>query len=147
VKSSLTELLADADYVVCLAIASTATENLINAEVLRAMKPSAFFVNASRGELVDEAALARALDEGWIAGCALDVGRDPDQMPARTLARHPRVIATPHIGGLTPAAVEHQAMETVHQLGEILAGRVPQGAVNTEHATRLERLLARSASA
>ena len=140
VKSSLPELLVGSDYVVCLAIASAATENLMNAEAFRQMRPSAFFVNASRGELVDESALARALDEGWIAGCALDVGRDPDQMPARALARHPRVIATPHIGGLTPAAVEHQSLETVFQLGEILAGRTPPGAVNAERAGRLGRL-------
>jgi D-3-phosphoglycerate dehydrogenase len=136
-QSSLPELLSDSDYVVCLAIASTDTENLMDAEAFRQMRSTAFFINASRGELVDEGALARALDEGVIAGCAMDVGRDPDQMPARALARHPRVIATPHTGGLTPAAVEHQAMETVHQLGEILAGRIPQGAVNAEQASRL----------
>ena len=45
----------------------------------------------------------QSLDDGAIAGCALDVGRDPDQMPALALARHPNVIATPHIAGLTPA--------------------------------------------
>jgi len=140
VQASLPELLAGSDYVVCLAIASAATENLMNASAFRQMRSSALFINASRGELVDESALARALDEGWIAGCALDVGRDPDQMPSRVLAQHPRVIATPHIGGLTPAAVEHQALETVSQLGEILAGRIPAGAVNAERAGRLGRL-------
>ena len=80
------------------------------------MKPGAFFINASRGDLVDEAALLHALDSGHLAGCALDVGRAPDQMPSPALAAHPRVIATPHIGGLTPPAVEHQALETVAQL-------------------------------
>jgi D-3-phosphoglycerate dehydrogenase len=47
------------------------------------------------------------------------------------------VIATPHIGGLTPPAIEHQAMETVQQVSEIVQGRVPLGAVNAEHAQRL----------
>ena len=64
-------------------------------------------------------------------------GRAPDQMPSPGLARHPRVIATPHIGGLTPPAIEHQAMETVAQVAEILAGRVPTGAVNAAEARRL----------
>ena len=85
------------------------------------MKRTAFFVNASRGNLVDESALVTALDEGRIAGCAMDVGRTPDQMPTPALAAHPKVIATPHIGGLTPEAVAHQALETVAQVREILA--------------------------
>ena len=75
----------------------------MNAAAFAAMKPGAFFINASRGKLVDEAALLAALDAGRLGGCALDVGRAPDQMPSPALARHPRVIATPHIGGLTLA--------------------------------------------
>jgi D-3-phosphoglycerate dehydrogenase len=105
------------------------------------MKQGAFFINASRGNLVDEVALLQALDSGHLGGCALDVGRAPDQMPSPALARHPRVIATPHIGGLTPAAIEHQALETVDQVRDILAGRLPaKGAVNPAHASRLARL-------
>jgi D-3-phosphoglycerate dehydrogenase len=57
-------------------------------------------------------------------------------MPTPRVAAHPRVIATPHIGGLTPPAVEHQAMETVAQVADIIAGRLPPGAVNGEFATR-----------
>jgi len=134
---SLAELLAESDFVVCLASASAQTENLFSDAAFAAMKREAFFINASRGNLVDDAALLRALDEGRIAGCALDVGRDADQMPGAALARHPRVIATPHIGGLTPAAIEHQAMETVQQVTDIVHGRLPAGAVNAEHASRL----------
>jgi D-3-phosphoglycerate dehydrogenase len=134
---ALADLLAESDFVVCLAVANAQTENLFDAAAFAAMKRDAFFVNASRGNLVDEAALLKALDEDRIAGCALDVGRAPDQMPSPSLARHPRVIATPHIGGLTPPAIEHQAMETVCQVGELVQGRVPPGAVNADHATRL----------
>jgi D-3-phosphoglycerate dehydrogenase len=61
-------------------------------------------------------------------------------MPTPALARHPRVIAAPHVGGLVPEAVEHQALETVAQVAEILKGRVPKGAVNADKATRLVRL-------
>jgi hypothetical protein len=101
--------------VVCLAIANADTENLMNAQAFARMKPGAFFVNASRGNLVDEAALREALDRGHLAGCAMDVGRAPDQMPTPELARHPKVIATPHVAGLTPQAIEHQSLETVAQ--------------------------------
>jgi D-3-phosphoglycerate dehydrogenase len=100
------------------------------------MKKGAFFINASRGNLVDEAALVRALDSGRIAGCALDVGRAPDQMPTPALAARADVIATPHVAGLTLPAIEHQSMETVAQAAEILKGRAPKGAVNAEHWTR-----------
>lgn len=137
-KLELPQLLTEADHVVCLATATAETENLMNAGAFAAMKPTAFFVNASRGDLVDEDALLQALDAGRLAGCALDVGRAPDQMPSPALARHPRLIATPHIGGLTPEAIEHQAMETVHQVTDIAHGRMPVGAVNPTFATRLQ---------
>ena len=138
-QTSMAALLAEADHVVCLASATAETENLINAAAFAAMKPAAFFINAARGNLVDEAALLHALDRGQLAGCALDVGRAPDQMPSPALAAHPRVIATPHIGGLTPAAIEHQALETVAQVAAIVQGRVPGGAVNAAQAHRLRR--------
>jgi len=131
------ELLAEADFVVPLAVATAETENLIDAAALARMKPTAYLVNASRGNLVDEAALAAALEARRIAGAALDVGRAPDQMPTPALAARDDVIATPHIAGLTPEAIAHQALETVAQAEELLAGRVPAGAVNAEHATRL----------
>lgn len=137
---AMPQLLAEADFVVCLAIANDTTENLINDHAFAQMKPGAFFINASRGNLVDEAALARALDGERLAGCAMDVGRAPDQMPTPALAAHPKVIATPHIGGLTPQAIEHQALETVTQAAAILAGQIPVGAVNAAHATRIARL-------
>jgi D-3-phosphoglycerate dehydrogenase len=133
-------LLAEADFVVCLAVATEATENLMNAAAFARMKPGAFFINMSRGNLVDEAALARALDERRIAGAAMDVGRAADQMPPLTLAARPDVIATPHAAGLTPQAIEHQAFDTVRQVAELVAGRLPPHAVNAEAATRLARL-------
>ena len=133
---SLDELLGRADYVVCLAIANEQTENLIGQAALARMQKHAFFINLSRGNLVDEAALAAALRENLIAGAAMDVGRAPDQMPTPELARQPNVIATPHIGGLTPQAIEHQAMETVRQVAAIIKGEAPTGAVNAEYWAR-----------
>ena len=135
----LRTLLEASDFVACLAPANAQTANLMNAEAFAAMKPGAFFINASRGELVDEAALLAALDGGRLAGCALDVGRAADQMPSPALARHPLVVATPHIGGLTLPAIEHQALETVAQLEQLQRGAMPNGAVNPGDATRLAR--------
>lgn len=132
----LNDLLSHADYVVCLAIANEQTENLIGAAALARMQQHAFFINLSRGNLVDEAALASALRENRIAGAAMDVGRAPDQMPMPELAKLPNVIATPHIGGLTPQAIEHQALETVRQVEAIIKGGAPVGAINAEHWTR-----------
>jgi len=139
-RVELPQLLAESDHFVSLAVATPETENLMNAQAFARMKPTAFFINPSRGNLVDEAALLHALDAGLIAGCAMDVGRAPDQLPSPALARHPKVIATPHVGGLTPQAIEHQALETVAQAAEILQGRAPKGAVNAAQATRLARL-------
>jgi D-3-phosphoglycerate dehydrogenase len=136
IKLPLDELLGQADYVVCLAIANEETENLMNGAAFARMKPHAFFINMSRGNLVDEAALAEALTEGRIAGAAMDVGRAPDQMPSPELARLPNVIATPHIGGLTPPASESQAFDTVRQVEALVKGEVPPGAANLESWTR-----------
>jgi len=132
----LDDLLARSDFVVCLAVANEQTENLIGQVALARMPPHAFFINLSRGNLVDETALSAALRENRIAGAAMDVGRALDQMPSPELAKFPNVIATPHIGGLTPPAIESQSLETVRQVEAIIAGDVPVGAVNAECWTR-----------
>ena len=132
-QTPLGELLKESDFVVPLAVATAETENLMNAAAFEKMKPGAYFINVSRGNLVDEAALEAALDSGRLAGCAMDVGRAPDQMPTPRLAARPDVIATPHTAGLTLPAIEHQSMETVVQAAEIIKGRAPKGAVNAEH--------------
>jgi D-3-phosphoglycerate dehydrogenase len=140
----LDELLRRADFVLPLAVATEETENLIGAAQLRLMRRDAYLVNLSRGNLIDEPALVAALDEGRIAGAALDVGRAADQMPSPQLAARPDVVATPHMAGLTRPAIEGQALETVAQVGEIAAGRIPKGAVNADQAHRLQGLAARS---
>ena len=133
----LPELLAESDFVVCLAPANAENENLLDAAAFAAMKP---------GRLVRQRRARRAgrrrppssprSTAGHLGGCALDVGRAPDQMPTPALARHPRVLATPHMGGLTLPAIEHQAMETVAQLAALLKGELPAGAVNAADARR-----------
>lgn len=126
-----------ADIVVCLALSTPQTRHMMDAGAFAAMRRGGLFINLSRGELVDEAALEAALESGHLAGAAMDVGSAADQMPNPRLAARPDVIATPHIGGLTPAAAEHQAMDTVRQIAALAAGRMPDGAVNADAAWRL----------
>ena len=138
-QAGMDELLAASDFVVLLAVATEETRHLMNVARFAAMKPTAYFVNVSRPMLVDEEALASALRSGRIAGAALDVGSAPEMMPPVALGRLPNVVATPHIGGLTPEATQAQAMETVEQVRAVLAGRLPNNALNPAHATRLAR--------
>lgn len=136
-RVDLGTLLATSDQVICLARHSPETENLADAGFFAKMKPGALFINASRGGLVDEGALADALHSGHLAGAALDVGRGHDDHPTALLAQRPDVIATPHIGGMVPEAITYQVEKTVQQARSILAGCVPDGAVNPEQAKRL----------
>src|SRR5262249_14198392 len=140
IETDLAALLSQSDFVVPLAVATPETENLIDAAALARMGPGAWLINASRGNLVDEAALARALDSMRIAAHLIDAGRAPDQMPLPPLARRPDVTATPHIAGLTPEAIEHQALETARQAAALIRGEIPPGAVNADKATKLARL-------
>jgi D-3-phosphoglycerate dehydrogenase len=134
---SLEEVMSGSDIVVCLAISAPETHHMVDAGAFAAMRPGAFFINLSRGELVDEDALEASLESGHLAGAAMDVGSAPDQMPNPRLAARNDVIATPHIGGLTPAAAEHQAMDTVRQIAALAAGKLPDGAVNAAQAYRV----------
>ncbi|MEM9606333.1 MAG: NAD(P)-dependent oxidoreductase [Actinomycetota bacterium] len=131
------ELLAAADVVFPLAPGEPATENLIDASALAAMRAGALLVNVSRGELLDEDAVLDALESGHLGGLAMDVGRAPDQRPSPSLAAHPRAVATPHIGGLTPENADAQAASSVEQVAAMLGGELPPRAVNPDDARRL----------
>jgi D-3-phosphoglycerate dehydrogenase len=133
---SLEDLLERSDFVIGLAVATDETENLFDRARFEPMKRGAFFINASRGNLVDEAALENALASGRLAGAALDVGRAPDQRPSPWLAARPDVIATPHTAGNTPEAVAHQAWDVVRQVTALARGELPEGAVNGAAWTR-----------
>jgi D-3-phosphoglycerate dehydrogenase / 2-oxoglutarate reductase len=134
---TLHDLLAQSDVVVCLAAHTSDTENLLDEAAIRAMRADAILVNASRGGLVDEDALYRALVEHRIAGAALDVGRERDDLPPPRIARLPNVVATPHVGGNVPEAIAHHAEETVRQTEAILSRREPEGAQNWRAAYRV----------
>jgi phosphoglycerate dehydrogenase-like enzyme len=94
------------------------------------MKPSALLINTARGALVDEDALVSALDDGTIAGAALDVLRDEPPAPDRPLLRHPRALVTPHVAFSSAAAIEEVARRAAAHVADALAGRVPPHVVN-----------------
>jgi D-3-phosphoglycerate dehydrogenase / 2-oxoglutarate reductase len=134
---SFAELLGRSDIVVPLAASTPETFHLIDGEALAAMRPGAVLVNVSRGELLDDDAVAAALDSGRLGGLAMDVGQAPDQRPSPALAARPGVVATPHLGGLTPENADAQARSSVEQVRAMVAGEMPPRTVNAEHAKRL----------
>jgi D-3-phosphoglycerate dehydrogenase len=99
-RVALDELLESADVVTLHLPLDSGTEYLLDEEGLRRMKAGGLLVNTARGGLVDERALVRVLDDGHLAGAAMDVFESEPDVPA-ALARHERVLVTPHIGGAT----------------------------------------------
>lgn len=117
----LRQLLRRADVVSLHLAASDDTRGLVDAKFLGAMRQGAVLVNVARGELVDEAALAAALDEGTIAGAALDV-RAAEPPGAGGLTGHPRVLSTPHVAGITVAAQLRVVDMIAADVERVLAG-------------------------
>lgn len=99
----LTGVLGQADAVVCAAMFDGGQPALFDAAAFASMRPGALFVNVARGGLVDEDALLAALESGHLGAAALDVYASEPADPDWPLLRHPRVLATPHVGGLTYA--------------------------------------------
>ncbi len=117
----LKRLLGEADFVAAALTATPATLGLFNAEVFAAMKPGAILVNVGRGGVIDEAALLAALDSGHLGGAGLDVFAAEPVDPANPLLAHPRVVATPHVGGVTQqsfAEIGRQVADNITRLKE-----------------------------
>jgi len=127
---SLTEMLAQSDAVTLHVPLTEETRNLMGTDEFRSMKPSAWFVNTSRGGLVDEAALIEALDSGLIAGAGLDVFASEPLDPQSPLTRFTNVILTPHVGGLTNESSIRMAVAAAEAVLDVLEGRKPAHVFN-----------------
>lgn len=127
---SLEDLLAWADVVTLHIPRTKDTTNLLNAARLRGMKPGAFLINAARGGLVDEEALLQLLDEGHLAGAALDTFATEPLPKDSPLRDHPRLVLTPHLGASTGEA--QQAVSTIlaRQIIDFVATGAVAGCVN-----------------
>jgi phosphoglycerate dehydrogenase-like enzyme len=125
------EVLAESDVVISALMYTESSRNLFDADAFAAMKPGALFVNVARGGLVDEDALLAALESGQVGGAGLDVHAVEPARPDSPLLRHPRVIATPHIGGITGISLSRTAKAAADNMLRWAAGDSPRWAVNT----------------
>ncbi len=123
----LSDLLERSDFVTLHCVLNDDTRHLIGEAELRAMKPTAFLINTARGALVDEQALIRALDAGWIAGAGLDVFSAeplaPSGHPLAALYGRANVILSPHLTFYTRQAMQRLEAETLERCLELLQGR------------------------
>ena len=129
---SLETLFGGSDFISLNCPLNEATRHLVDAQRLRAMKPGAVLVNASRGPVVDEAALAVALREGWIRGAALDV-YDAEPLPSdHPLLSVPNLLLSPHTAALTRESNEKMSVGAARQIVQLLSGQRPSFLVNPE---------------
>jgi len=129
----LEELLRQSDFVTLHVPLTSQTSGMIDAAKLRLMQPHAYLINCARGGVIVERDLLAALDAGVPAGAALDVVADEPPPPDGTgaaLHRHPKVIATPHLGGSTREALARIATELAHDVARVLLGAPAAAAVN-----------------
>jgi len=126
---TLEELLQTSDYLSLHTTLTPETRHLIGKDALSRVKAGVRIVNAARGELIDDEALLAALDSGRVAGAALDV--HPQEPPKDwRLAKHPKVLALPHLGASTREAQERVGTDIAQQVRDYLKGGVIQSAVN-----------------
>jgi D-3-phosphoglycerate dehydrogenase / 2-oxoglutarate reductase len=129
---SLGELAARSDYVSVHTLLNAETHHLIDEAFLRQMKPTACLINTSRGPVVDEQAIIRALQERWIAGAALDVQEHEPPAPDNPLLRLENVILTPHAAYYSTAAVAQVPRRCGEEVARALTGERPLHVVNPE---------------
>ncbi len=128
----LDALLARADFVSIHCVLTPETRGLIGEAELRAMKPNAYLVDVSRGAIIDEAALVRALEQGWIAGAGMDVF-PVEPLPADyPLLKMDNVILTSHLAWYTTEADQRLAAECMARVLELLDGKTPRNLKNAE---------------
>ena len=128
---SLDDLLRQADFVTIHADLNAQTRHLIGERELRLMGSEHYLINAARGPIVDEAALVRALREGWIKGAGLDVYEHEPRL-ASGLTDCPNTVLLPHLGSATVTARNGMASTAARNMIEALEGRVPPNLVNPD---------------
>jgi len=128
--SRLFELASGADFVISTITLTEQTRGLFDKDLFRAMKPSAFVINVSRGPVIVEDDLLEALRSGEITGAGLDVFAREPLDPASALLGLPNVVATPHIGGVTRQNYDEIARIVADNIARVRDGRAPRFCVN-----------------
>ncbi len=129
---SLGDLLQQSDYISIHTPLTDATRGLFDESTLRKMKPNAVLINTSRGAIVDETALVRALAEGWIAGAGLDVLVQEPPPADHPLLALPNVIVTPHAAFYSEASIAELQQKAAQNVVDVLLGKLPTHIVNRE---------------
>lgn len=137
-RSTLPELLARSDYLILALPLTAETQHLIDAEAIAGMKPGALLVNPARGSLVDEAAVADALEAGHLGGYAADVfecedwarSDRPPMIDARLSELTAKTVLTPHIGSAVTHVRREIEASAARSIIDVLCARPPQGAIN-----------------
>jgi glyoxylate reductase len=129
---SFDEVLSESDYISLHVPLIKETTHLIGETELQKMKTTAFLINTSRGPVLDEKALTRALKEKWIAGAAIDVHYKEPTNPDNPLLKLDNIIVTPHIGSATNETRLAMAMRAATNLTTALKGEIPRDLVNPE---------------
>jgi D-3-phosphoglycerate dehydrogenase len=128
--TSLMELLRRADFVSMHGPLNGETHHMMSVAQFQAMKRTALFINNGRGPTVDEAALVKALQEGWIAGAALDVFEQEPVDTGNPLLKMDNVIVTPHIASATARMAPETRRRLGREIATVLQGKWPRSAVN-----------------
>ena len=131
-KVELATLLQEADFVVVCCLLDEKTRHLVGAKEFALMRPTAFLINVARGPIVDEAALIQALQDGRIAGAALDVFEQEPVDPANPLLRMDHVILTPHSLCWTDECFHNMAVTGLRSIVDALSGKLPEFIVNKD---------------
>ena len=126
----LPELLKESDYVSVHTNLNEETLHLMGEKEFKLMKPSAYFINTSRGKIVDEIALVKALEEKWIAGAGLDVFEKEPVDSDNPLIKMYNVVLTPHYGSYSDAALMRGGPNMAAEAARILNGQWPKNVVN-----------------
>jgi D-3-phosphoglycerate dehydrogenase len=128
----LLEVARQADFVTLHIPLVPETHHLIDEAFLRTMKPTAFLINTSRGAVVHETALCRALEEGWIAGAGLDVLEEEPPQSNHPLLRLENVVLTPHFAAASLESTWDRRREVVEAVTALRSGFWPATVVNPE---------------
>jgi phosphoglycerate dehydrogenase-like enzyme len=126
----MADLLRESDIVSLHVPLTQQTEKLIGAAELAMMKPGAILLNLARGEVVDEAALADALDSGRLSGAGIDVFSEEPLNPANPLLSAPNVMLSPHIAGTTDESRWRMIEMTLANIQRVLNGEKPRNVIN-----------------